>query len=95
MQDRKQYIDKMAAQLKEWDDKIQKLQAKADKAKADARTEYQKEMQQLQQKRTEARDKLQQLQQAGDEAWEELKTGAEKSWNDLKSAFENAKAKFE
>lgn len=95
MQDRKDYIDKMAAQLKEWDDKIQELQMRADKAKAEAKTEYQRELQQLRQKRAEAQNTLSQLQQASDEAWEELKGGAEKSWRDLKSAFEKAKSKFE
>jgi len=95
MQDRKAYIDKMAAQLKEWDDKIQELQVKAEKAKTDAKTEYQKEIQQLRQKRDEAQNKLNQLQQASDEAWQELRAGAEKSWNDLKRAFENARSKFE
>ena len=36
MADRKAFIDKLAAQLKEWDDEIEKLETKAQKARSDA-----------------------------------------------------------
>ena len=40
MEDRKTYIDKMAAKLKEWDADIQKLEAKTDAVKVDVKAEY-------------------------------------------------------
>jgi outer membrane murein-binding lipoprotein Lpp len=42
MKSREEYIDKLAAQLKEWSAKVDELESKACAAKADAKTEYQK-----------------------------------------------------
>jgi len=95
MKDRKEYIDQMSAKLKEWDAEIQKLVAKADKAKADIKADYQQELDELRNKREEAQQKLKEIQQAGEDAWEELKDGIEKSWKTLgdsiKSAFRKLK----
>ena len=40
MKSREEYIDKLAAQLKEWSAKIDELESKARAAKADAKTGY-------------------------------------------------------
>jgi len=91
---RKAYEEKLDAQLEEWNAQIALLKAKADKAKAEAKVEYYKTIENLQHRQDEARAKLHELKTAGDEAWEDLKTGAEKAWDEVKAAFHSAASKF-
>jgi TMP repeat len=91
---RKAYEEKFDAQLKEWNAEIVLLNAKADKAKAEEKIEYYKTIEALQGKQDAARIKLQELRAAGDDAWEDIKTGAENVWTEVKSTFQSAAAKF-
>ena len=91
---RKAYEEKLDAQMEEWNAQIALLKAKADKAKAEAKIEYYKTIENLQQRQDEASAKLHELKAAGDEAWEDLKTGAEKAWAEVKTAFHEAVSKF-
>ena len=68
MEDRKTYVDKLTAQLKEWDAKIDELEAKTEKAQADMKLQYQEKVDKLKSKRKEADNKLKELKQAGDSA---------------------------
>lgn len=94
MEDRKIYIDKMAAKLKEWDDEIRKLEAKANAAKAVIKADYQRQITELRRKKDEAQQKLTQIREAGEEAWEELKVGLEQSWKTLGDSVKHVLAKF-
>jgi hypothetical protein len=91
---RKAYEEKFDAQLKEWSAELALLNAKADKAKAEAKIEYHKTIETLQGKLDAARTKLQELRTAGDDAWEDLKKGAEKVWTEGKTAFQSAASRF-
>ena len=91
---RKAYEEKIDAQLEEWNAQIALLKARADKAKAEAKIEYNETIETLQRRRDEAKAKLHELKAAGDEAWEDLKTGAEKAWAEVKTAFHEASSKF-
>jgi len=91
---RKAYEEKLDAQMEEWNAQIALLKAKADKAKAEAKIEYYKTIEDLQHRQNEARAKLHELKAAGDGAWEDLKTGAEKAWDEVKAAFHSAASKF-
>jgi len=91
---RKAYEEKIDDQLKEWNTKIALLNAKADKAKAEAKVEYYKMIETLQGMQDKARMKLQEIRTAGDDGWEDLKTGAENVWTEVNSAFQSAATKF-
>ena len=91
---RKAYEEKLDAQLNEWNAHTALLKAKADKAEAEAKIQYYKTIESLQQKQNEAGTKLRELKTAGDEAWEDLKTGAEKAWAEVKTAFHEATSKL-
>ncbi len=91
---REEYIDKLAAQLKEWSAKIDEVESKARAAKADAKAGYESQIRQLKDKRDVAAKKLQELKSASADAWDTLKAGAETAWTDLKSAITAAKEKF-
>jgi hypothetical protein len=91
---RKAYEEKLEAQFEEWNAQIALLKAKADKAKADAKIEYYKNIEALERKQEVAGTRLRELKTSGDEAWEELKTGAEKAWDEVKAAYHSAASKF-
>jgi hypothetical protein len=48
----------------------------------------------LEHKRDKAKAKLQELRTAGDGAWEAVKSGAEKAWDEVKTAYHDAAPKF-
>jgi nucleotide-binding universal stress UspA family protein len=91
---KKAYQEKIEAQLKEWSAKIDNLKAKGDKAKAEAKTIYRKQIKNLSLKQEATRQKFQELKGSGGEAWEELRVGVDKALEDLKGAFNRAKSKF-
>ena len=91
---RKAYEEKLDAQLEEWNAQIALLKDRVDKAKAEAKIEYYKNIEALQHRQDEAKTKLRELKTVGDEAWEDLKTDAEKTWAEVKTAFHDAASKF-
>ena len=93
--DKKQvYQEKLKAQLDEWNAKIDVLKAKAAKAEAQSKADYQEAIEDLQKKRQAANDKLQELRSAGDEAWEDMKEGIEAAWSSLGAAIKSASSRF-
>jgi chromosome segregation ATPase len=94
MKSREEYIDDLAAQLKEWSAKIDELESKASAAKADVKTGYENQIRQLKGKRDDAAQRLQELKSASTDAWGTLKAGAETAWADLNKAVAAAKEKF-
>ena len=77
------YEQQQRAKLKEWQAEIDKLQAKAGQATADAKVEIGKQMDALRSKREAAESKLEELGRAGEEKWEEMKAGIEGAFKDL------------
>jgi uncharacterized coiled-coil DUF342 family protein len=94
MKSREEYIDQLAAQLKDWSAKIDDLESKARMAKADVKTGYENQIKQLKDKRDAATQRLQELKGASADAWDALKAGAETAWADLNKAVTAAKEKF-
>jgi hypothetical protein len=80
--------------LKEWNARIATLKAEAENAKADAKIDYYKTIEDLKHKHDEAKTRLQELKTAGDEAWEVVKAGAEKVWAEVKTAYHDAASRF-
>ena len=91
---KEEYFQKAQAQLNEWSAKIDQLKAKADKADAQAKIDYRKQLDAIRVKQEAAQAKLNQLRAAGEGAWESLKSGADTAWDDLKAAYENAVSHF-
>jgi len=89
------YVDKLKARLDEWNADIEKLVTKAAQAEAEAKIEYQNQLDDLRAKRDDFRDNLLAVQNAGDGAWEDFKEGLENSWEILKMSFNKAKSEFE
>jgi len=94
MKNREIYVKKAEAQLDEWDAEIKKLKARADKASANAKLEYKKQIDTLKRKQEKAGDKLSELKAASDDAWEDLKKGLESATDALGSSLKSATAHF-
>ena len=90
-----QYVQKLHAKLDEWNAEIDRLKARADKAEAESRIEYQNQIQYLQQRRREAEKKIDELRGAGEGAWEDLKAGVQLAWNSMEEAVKSARSKFD
>jgi chromosome segregation ATPase len=94
MEEKKVYWEKVEAKLKEWGVKIDELEAKAERVKAEVKVEYQKRIKDLRDKKENIAKKLEELKKASDEAWQGVKTGVDKAMSELKNAYENIKSKF-
>jgi DNA repair exonuclease SbcCD ATPase subunit len=90
MDDKTAYRQKLEARLDQWRAEIDKLQAKAEEAGADARIEYEKQVKDLRRKQEEAREMLGELDEAGEQAWKDLRSAIDKIWNDLGGAVNKA-----
>jgi len=88
------YQKKLAAQLKEWDAKLDLWSAKAQKATADARISYENELESLKSKRAAAHKTLEELGKRSENAWEDMKEGVEKVWDEMSRAIEKVAARF-
>ena len=94
MNSRDEYVRKMQAKLEEWNAEIDTLTAKAGEFTADAKDEYNEQIDSLKAKQAATRQKIEELQQAGDSAWGDLKSGIEMAWTAMGEAIESAKSRF-
>lgn len=88
--ERKRYIDGFDKKLRAWDKDIAKLEKKAEKISQT----LQERIVTLKKHREAAASKTTDLLHSSEEAWMEVKNGAEAALNDLKKAFKKARGKF-
>ena len=86
MDSKREYVVKMAARLKELDGEISKLEKIAEKAVEELKAEYHQQIVDLFLKKANVQDQVDKLQKASGNAWEDMKAGAELSWE----VFENS-----
>lgn len=84
MDKRTEYVEKLSAQMVEWEVEIERLQQQSENATAEGRAESARTIAALQLKRDQAAEKLQGIATASDDEWEEMKTGAEQIWTEVK-----------
>lgn len=92
MENKELYHEKMTAKLKEWNAQIAEFSSKAEQAKADAKIEYQKKVDELQAKRAAFMEKMDELKDAGEDAWQQVKAGVEKAASSVLDALDRAKS---
>jgi hypothetical protein len=93
MENRREYIDKLAARLKELDGEINKLEKIADKAVEEMKAEYHQQIEDLFLKKAKVQDQADKLQKASGNAWEDMKAGAELSWEVFNESAKSKKGK--
>jgi len=91
---RQKFQRQLSAQLKDWDAKLDDWMAKTAKAKAKTRTELQKQVDAFASQRAAAEEKLAELRAQSGDAWEDMKEGAEKTWQEMRTAVERIAARF-
>lgn len=94
MDKRTAYVEKLSAQMVEWDNQIDRLKDRAKSGGTDADGGDSQPIADLQRKRDEAAVKLQAVSTAGDHEWEELKAGTDRVWDEIGSSLRDAVMKI-
>lgn len=94
MTSRDEYLEKFKANLDDWNAEIDKLEGKAREAQADAKAQYDKQLETMREMRDDAQKKFIEMQSATAEAWDAMAKGTEKAWQAWVGAFEDARSKF-
>jgi len=94
MSKRDAFIQKLHAKIDEWNADIDKLAAKTQQAEADARIEYQEQIDALKHQRQEVENQLADLKQSGEGAWEDLRAGLDLAFESMNEAVKSAMSQF-
>jgi len=94
MKTKEEYIDNLAAELKDWSTQIDLLTAKTESAAAHVRVKYIEELNGLHAKQQKAAETMKEMQETGGDAWETVKVTADKVWDDLRIGLADATSKF-
>lgn len=94
MSEKASYRQKIRAKLDEWNAEIDKFEAKADQAQADAQLEYYEQLKKLRALQEEAGNKLEALDEAGEDAWEDVKDGVDIAADALDHAVQSVRSRF-
>ena len=94
MDKRTEYVDRLSAQMLEWDAQIDRLKFNATSDTPEAKADYSSAIAALQLKRDEAAVKLQGISSAGDDEWEDLKTGTDQIWGEVTTILRDAVMKI-
>lgn len=88
---RDEIVSKIRAKVDEWNAEIDKLEASARQKKAEGAQEYHHRLAQLKDQRDKAFRKLREFRNASDDAWDDLQSGAEQIWQDIKQTYQHTR----
>lgn len=94
MDTRSEYVEKLSAQMVEWDMQIERLKDRVKSSTPEKEIDYSDAIATLQRKRDEAALKLQGISTAADDEWEELKSGTERVWGEVRGILHDAITKI-
>lgn len=89
-----EYLEKIEAQLTEYNAKLAEMRDKVLQVQTDMRREYINQVKILEGKRDKLRETFGQLKEASVSAWEDTKEGTERAFADLAEAFDKAMNRF-
>lgn len=95
MDTREKFHDRFKVELGEWGSKVEALKAQALKTEETAQAKMKPAVEHVQTRLDHARERLTEIAGSTDEAWGVLREGFEKSWLDLKTAFDSASKVFD
>lgn len=87
---RTEYVEKLSAQMVEWDAQIDRLKDKAESGLPEIKYDYLIAINALQLKRDEAAEKLKNISAASDDEWEDLKAGTEQVWGEVRAILHDS-----
>ena len=85
-----EFVEKLSAQIVQWEAEIAKLEERAETAPEEAKRSYQESIEELQRKRKEAQAKLQRIGTDDVDPLEDLQKGTEGVIDDVKHDLRNA-----
>jgi len=93
------YLKKMKAKFDElnykWNLERNKLEAKAQHAKAEVKKKFDEKLKALHEQREKMSQRLDQIDNASEEAWKDIKEGADSAWKSLNEAIKRARSHFD
>jgi len=99
METKDSYSKKMKAKFDDlnykWNVERNKLEAKAQYAKLEAKKKFEEQLKTLQEKREKMGQKLELIDSASEDAWKDIKEGADKAWKSLNEAIKKARSHFD
>ncbi|MDX1694384.1 MAG: hypothetical protein R3208_11525 [Ketobacteraceae bacterium] len=87
-------IEKIKAQLEEWDYELDRMEHRAEDVQADVKSRYQHLVEDLKAKRSELAHRVDQFEDAAEDALEDVKEGLEMAWDSIKLGFLAARSEF-
>lgn len=94
MDTRTRYVEKLSVQLVAWDNQISLLKDTALSTAPEVADKYAGAIAALQLKRDQAAARLQSISVAGDDEWDEIKTGTENIWGEVRSMLQSTITKI-
>ncbi|MBK5242670.1 hypothetical protein [Clostridium sp.] len=94
MEKRDVYLEKINAQIDQYNAKLAVMRGKAKEVHADMKLEYLNQVEKLESKRDDLKEKYEQLRKSSESSWKDIKEGTENVWNDLKESFDKATKHF-
>jgi FtsZ-binding cell division protein ZapB len=92
---RNAYVETMKVKIDEWNVEIDKLQTKADQARADIQVECKKQVSELKDKRQDLYRRMSELKKSSETAWEDMKSGLDTAWQAMGESVKSAQSRFE
>jgi len=94
MNKKDKFVRKMHSELDQWNNEIDDLVARADKAEEQIQAEFHQQIKELHSKRDEVHQQLYEIEQASEDAWEDMKLGIEMAVGDISEAINTAISRF-
>jgi len=95
MMNRDEYVQKLKAQLDEWNAEARKWEQKAQEAQSHMKAEYEKQLAALNARRDEVLYQMKLMQSASQDAWQDMMKGADQAWKSMQEAFDRARSHFD
>jgi chromosome segregation ATPase len=94
MEQRNVYLKKLEENLTQYNIKLVEMKAKVAEVQADMKADYLSQVENLENKRDDFVVEYGQLKEASGHAWDDVKAGTEKAWNELEDSIEKAGSRF-
>lgn len=94
MTEKKDFFEKQKALITQWREDVEQLRRKAKKTQVSASVKIENYMDDLKLKLDEATLKVEALRKAGENSRDQLKTSLDKTWKELKEAWDRAKSRL-
>ena len=88
------YLEKIDANLMQYNAKLAGMKARVAEVHADMKLEYLSQVDALEKKRDDFLLRYEKLKETNGQAWLDVKAGTEKAWNEMECSIEKASSRF-